>query len=100
MIGQGLVSLTLAISLANPSAPAPERPLAVTMAAQAQAADSRLQVRPSPQTEPTAKPAEPGMSRGKKIAIAVGIVAGAVLLWAALDDSGDNNTSGGSGGGY
>jgi hypothetical protein len=96
MLHPSVVSLVLTASLLSPAA---ERPLAVSLAAGAQAADTRLQVRPTAQTEPTepaAKPADQGMSRGKKIAIAVGIVAGAVLLWAALDD----DDSGGGGGGY
>lgn len=98
MLGQGVISLVLTTSLLSPPA---ERPLTVALAAQAQAADARRQVRPSAQTEPTATPKEPGMSRGKKIAIVVGVVAGAALLYYALDDD-DNNGSGGgsSGGGY
>lgn len=65
--------------------------------------DARLQVRPAAQTEPAPAPTpehKAGMSRGKKIAIALGIVAGAALVWAALDNGDDNNTSGSGGGGY
>lgn len=100
MLGQGVISLVLTTSILTPPTLQAERPLAVSLAAQAQAADTRLQVRPSAQTEPAAKPPEQGMSRSKKIWITVGVIAGAVLLWAALDGGGDNNTSGGGGGGY
>jgi hypothetical protein len=103
MLGQGVISLVLTTTLLAPQA---ARPLSVSLAAQAQAADARLQVRPAAQTDPTPAPspapaAEPktGMSRGKKIAIVLGIVAGAALIWAALDHGDSNNTSGGGGGG-
>jgi len=100
MLGQGALSLLLTTALLHPQ---PAGPLSVSLAAGAQAMDARLQVRPTAQTEPAPAPApehKAGMSRGKKIAIAIGIVAGAALVWAALDNGDDNNTSGGGGGGY
>jgi hypothetical protein len=98
MLSEGVISLVLTVSLVSAQ---PERPLTVAVAAQAQAMDARMQVRPVAQTDPTAQPPKKeGMSRSKKIWITVGIVAGAALIWAALDSGDDNNTSGGGGGGY
>jgi hypothetical protein len=95
MATEALISLLVSASLLQSP---PERPLAQSLAVEAQAMDARLQVRPAAQTDPAVPPApKEGMSRGKKIGIAAAVVGGAALIYFALDD--DDYGGGGSGSG-